>query len=486
MSAKRSYSSMTTSSVTRFADVLCCVCGTTMQPSPSNMCSDCLRGEVDLAQGIGRSATIDFCRECERYQRPPWVHCDLESRELLSICLRKVTGLSNEVKLVDAGFIWTEPHSRRLKVRLTIQKSVAQGTVMQQNVIVEFVVHAMQCDDCKKTYTPHTWCSVVQLRQKADHKRTFYFLEQLVLKHNAHEKVVGIKTVKDGLDFQFAHRSHSQKFADFVLGLVPAKTRLSKHLISHDPNNNTYNYKYTIRCEVCPVSRDDMVYLPKNIRTKLGGVPSLMLVSKVTTAVHLVDPLTGRTTEVQGTEFWKYPFEAVLTRRHISEFTVLNVEEEDGKVWNVEIARTTDFDDRVIVRSHLGRILKAGDSVDGFDIRRINLSGSNDDVIEADHLDVVIVRKNWPSKKNKKRNWVLKRLRKEAAEEGDKDKEDLDMEEFQRDLEINPDMRREINMYRAKNASNALPPIDEDSDSEPDVDLAELLDDLTLNDLEEL
>jgi NMD protein affecting ribosome stability and mRNA decay len=27
----------------------------------------------------------------------------------------------NQVKLVDAGFIWTEPHSMRLKVKLTIQ-----------------------------------------------------------------------------------------------------------------------------------------------------------------------------------------------------------------------------------------------------------------------------------------------------------------------------------------------------------------------------
>lgn len=457
-----------------------------MQPSPSNMCSDCLRGEVDLAQGICRSATIDFCRECERYQRPPWIHCDLESRELLSICLRKITGLSNEIKLVDAGFIWTEPHSRRLKVRLTIQKAVAQGTVMQQNVIVEFIVHAMQCDDCKKTYTPHTWCSVVQLRQKADHKRTFYFLEQLVLKHNAHERVVGIKTVKDGLDFQFAHRSHSQKFADFVQGLVPARTKLSKHLISHDPNNNTYNYKYSIHCEICPLCKDDMVYLPKNIRTKLGGLPSLMLVSKMTTAVHLVDPITGRTSEVQGTEYWKYPFTTVLSRKHLSEFTVLNVERENGKIWDVEIARTQDLgvnDERVIVRSHLGHLLKPGDSCQCYDMRRINLSGSHDEVVEADHLDVVIVKKDWPTKKNKKRNWVLKRLRKEK-EEGAETENDRDMEDFQRDLETDPEMRRDINMYRAKNVS-ALPAIDEDAGSEPDVDLAELLDDMTLHEHEE-
>jgi NMD protein affecting ribosome stability and mRNA decay len=31
---------------------------------------------------------------------------------------------SFEVRLVDAGFIWTEPHSKRIKVKLTIQKEV--------------------------------------------------------------------------------------------------------------------------------------------------------------------------------------------------------------------------------------------------------------------------------------------------------------------------------------------------------------------------
>jgi nonsense-mediated mRNA decay protein 3 len=49
--------------------------------------------------------------------------CELESKELLALCLKKIKGL-NKVKLVDAGFIWTEPHSRRLKIKLTIQKEV--------------------------------------------------------------------------------------------------------------------------------------------------------------------------------------------------------------------------------------------------------------------------------------------------------------------------------------------------------------------------
>ena len=52
-----------------------------------------------------------------RYLQPPneWLVCALESRELLAVCLKRLKGL-NRVKLVDAGFAWTEPHSKRIKV----------------------------------------------------------------------------------------------------------------------------------------------------------------------------------------------------------------------------------------------------------------------------------------------------------------------------------------------------------------------------------
>ncbi len=49
--------------------------------------------------------------------------CDRESKEMLSLCLKKIKGL-NKVKLIDATFIWTEPHSRRIKMKITIQKEV--------------------------------------------------------------------------------------------------------------------------------------------------------------------------------------------------------------------------------------------------------------------------------------------------------------------------------------------------------------------------
>lgn len=79
------------------------------------------------------------------------MQCALESRELLSLCLKKikssmskVNGIStkngsknnistgttrnvnlfSQVRLIDAGFLWTEPHSKRIKMKVTIQKEV--------------------------------------------------------------------------------------------------------------------------------------------------------------------------------------------------------------------------------------------------------------------------------------------------------------------------------------------------------------------------
>jgi nonsense-mediated mRNA decay protein 3 len=51
---------------------------------------------------------------------------------------------------VRAGFIWTEPHAKRIKVKLTIEKELNNKTKMEQTFITEFIEVYMQCDDCKK------------------------------------------------------------------------------------------------------------------------------------------------------------------------------------------------------------------------------------------------------------------------------------------------------------------------------------------------
>lgn len=39
-----------------------------------------------------------------------------------------ILSLSVQVRLIDAGFLWTEPHSKRIKIKVTIQKEVRKTT----------------------------------------------------------------------------------------------------------------------------------------------------------------------------------------------------------------------------------------------------------------------------------------------------------------------------------------------------------------------
>eukprot|EP00971_Amphidinium_carterae_P129241 2559829-Amphidinium_carterae.1 len=237
-------------------------------PSEGGKCVQCLRKEVDIVEGISRKGAIEQCGtcghkesdfkspsllECEgraytkspthkhstvatrgKYLKPPWVRCELESRELLGVCLRHIKGITRDHNLVDANFIYTEPHSKELKrgivrtsvlaslylfpdqVKITLQKEALAGIVLQQSVVVELRVNALQCPDCRKSFTKHTWESCVQVRQRVEHRRSLLHLEQLILQHKAHQRLIGLEHKKEGLDFFFSRHRDSEAFVAFV------------------------------------------------------------------------------------------------------------------------------------------------------------------------------------------------------------------------------------------------------------------------------
>ena len=129
-----------------------------MAPNPSSMCVQCLRTRVDLSEDIPKSVILHFCKFCERYLSPPnqWVAAQLESRELMALCLKRLRNLS-KVRLIDANFVWTEPHSKRIKVKLSIQGEVVSGAILQQSFVVEYVVHFQMCDQCRRVEAKDTW-----------------------------------------------------------------------------------------------------------------------------------------------------------------------------------------------------------------------------------------------------------------------------------------------------------------------------------------
>lgn len=59
------------------------------------MCVNCIRSQVDITEGLQKQVTILWCKECERYLQPPkhWVRAALESKELLTFCIKRLKGL---------------------------------------------------------------------------------------------------------------------------------------------------------------------------------------------------------------------------------------------------------------------------------------------------------------------------------------------------------------------------------------------------------
>jgi hypothetical protein len=55
-----------------------------------------------------------------------WVSAEWESRELLALCLKHVPGLG-KMHIVDAAFVWTEPHSKRIKVSIHARYQVTES-----------------------------------------------------------------------------------------------------------------------------------------------------------------------------------------------------------------------------------------------------------------------------------------------------------------------------------------------------------------------
>ncbi|KAH8738633.1 Upf1p-interacting protein [Cryptosporidium ryanae] len=489
----------------------CCVCGMVTETNQSRMCINCIRSEIDITEGISRQVVLPYCRQCERFQKPPWVSCQLESRELLALCLKKIKGL-NTVRLVDASFIWTEPHSKRLKVKCTIQKEIMNGAIVQQNIIVEFYLQGQQCDDCKRSFTPHTWNAVVQVRQRVQHKRTFLYLEQLILKNGAHEKVSNIIEKPDGLDFQFQQKNHAQTLVDFITHHFVAKVKTSRQLISHDSHSNTHHNKFTFSVELSPICKDDVVFVPKSLSTTLlGGASSILLCKKITNRLCLLDPFTGREVDLAKEKYWQHAgvtgnnasggfagntsknsLIPLLSRSSLVDFYVMNVDilrgsyaQECGKnkkscvIAEVELCKESDLgkpDSSIIVTTHLGNIIHPGDLVKGYDFRTLNNFGSVEDSSEfiqwrERNHDVIIVKKifkreyqyyynsnsddrNLVKYENSQtfimqRPWVLQRLHKQVSYDGDSGiaTQNEDIEQFKNELEEDYEMRKGVNLY---------------------------------------
>ncbi|DAZ94201.1 TPA: hypothetical protein N0F65_000428 [Lagenidium giganteum] len=499
---------------TQLPTILCCMCAAPIKANAANMCVSCLKNQVDITEGIPKESIIHQCRGCMKWNRPGWIVADLESRELLALCLKKINNLTR-VKLVDAGWVWTEPHSRRLKVKLTVQKEVFSRMILQQSFIVTFIVRNQQCDDCQKSFANQSWKAVVQVRQKVDHKRTFFYLEQLILKHRAHEKTTSIESQPDGVDFFFSERNHALRFVDFLQESVPIKLKTAKKLISADNHSNTHNYKFTYMVDIAPVCKDDLVVLPLKLARSLGNISSLCLVESVSSSIHIIDPFTSQTAEIDNDKFWRYPFKGIRSIKAVTDFTVLDSNpmgipsgggrpirvNRKTRLAEMEVVRNSDFgvnDTRFVTVSHLGSLLNPGDTGLGYDLTTAVFNDNDLEPLAQAGItlpDIVLVKKQFPRRMQKRaRNWKLKKMEgvevSSSMRKADLTKEEMDYEQFLDDLEEDRELRSQINLYKneeqikrmaANGNEDAMETEGDDKENGPSIPLHELLDELRVD-----
>ncbi|GAB4858880.1 hypothetical protein Ancab_010357 [Ancistrocladus abbreviatus] len=107
--------------------VLCPKCGILMTTNAANMCVKCLASKVDITDGL--------------------------QKHRLKL---------KDVRLVHAEFVWTEPNSMRMIVRLKIQKEVLRGAVLEKAYEILYVEHRQMCESySRRQANPDQWVDVV-------------------------------------------------------------------------------------------------------------------------------------------------------------------------------------------------------------------------------------------------------------------------------------------------------------------------------------
>jgi nonsense-mediated mRNA decay protein 3 len=522
--------------VSNFASVLCCLCGVPISPNAANTCATCLASSSDITRGISTEATVHQCRGCQRWHKDAgkWVACELESRELMALCLAHVSGLKAskhgaKVRLIDAGWIWTEPHSMRLKVRLTVQREVESGTILQQSFTVVFVVRNQQCIECQAEFRQGSWKSLVQVRQRVSHKRTFLYLEQLILKHGAHRGCLSIETFRDGMDFYFPDKGKAARFISFLENVCPIKVKTSKKLIGTDDKSNISNYKYTSLVEICPLCKDDLLHLPIKMARKLGSISRLVLVKNITNVIHLIDPLTGQMAQMSSEAYWCEPIRPLITaaRSRMTRYIVLGKEpvflrtnvskrmtnrKQRTKLACVTLAREDDMgvnNHQYEEQSHMGYLMKAGDVCVGYDLKETQFVSDEAESLRSELKlpNVVILRKLYgavaagETNAVKRRMWRLQRLDVAVAETAATGKgvknaaeaDEMDEEDFLQEVEADKDMRMNMNVYKSDFHKRNAPAMmgtegdvsecedGEDDEDDQQITLDELLDGLVVD-----
>jgi nonsense-mediated mRNA decay protein 3 len=158
----------------------------------------------------------------------------------------------------------------------------------------------------------------------------------------------------------------------------------------------------------------------------MSNIAQLVVCHRVGNQIYLIDPLTLTLGDISANVYWRTPFPPLADITQATEFIVLDIEPTSHPPKTAKGGRFLLADAQVSpvggsmnsdviyhTRTHLGAVLKAGDTVLGY---MLGSSNFNNDAWEAMNQtrapEVILVRKTYPNrrKKSKARGWRLKSM----------------------------------------------------------------------------
>ncbi len=354
--------------------ILCCLCGASIVPNEAAMCQTCLK--VQYQSEFPKSYEIELtqCSKCDKWHHKQslWIAHEPESPELLSFCLKKIPFFSNpsnnSIKILDSNWIWTEPHSKRLKLYVNYEHKLTnyQSLAITNQIQSEFIIKNKQCMECIYENNDHKWNAMIQLRAFTASSsvssmisnalnvavlnthimsKVFYQIETLLIQSKLYQIILDIETVNmstqrssnsdhhngqhkqqanavtNGLNLYFAHKNQAERVTSFLSEYFPLIIKTSKKVISSDLKNHTSRYEHIILMELLPVNRHDLLVIPKQLHGKFD----LMLVTKISSMVHGINPRTLHPYSISVTKYCQYAFPTIVNEKYLTPFIVLDI-----------------------------------------------------------------------------------------------------------------------------------------------------------------
>ena len=319
------------SSMMTYSKIVCCLCSAVIDANPRGTCEACFRKSLSIKTSIPTEFEIIVCKECKRFLRPPYVKIERESADMMNLCLSRIKSYDKKVKIIDSNFIYTEPHSKVIKIKVTLEKEVEKN-IITQNLVIDFKEKWLLCRDCQKVQTPYVWASCVQIRKRVPHKKTMLYLEQIILHNKMQKNALNFREANDGFDFFFTTRRGGEVFSNWLATVVPAKITYTKKYVSLSTSTFTY------LVDIANVAKYDLFLLDKESCTKLGGIGPLLVCTRLSSRTIFIDPRTFNYLYLDGNTFFKYTFKSFCNSNQLTEFLILDVYEEVdynyGKITN--------------------------------------------------------------------------------------------------------------------------------------------------------